>query len=452
MTNNRLPHGPMPTHRSSDHHRSSQETSLHRRDSAITSLPPLRPLNSAPRKSYATHFQPLNEFGDDSCSLCGTDDRRQSTTSRAAAESPSQAPSIASAIYQQNFKIDSARDSGKDCYSPIQPTSPLSLPVDCNRQGNPTQKPHSDTIFSLSTGYVPVSQPTTQVRLRKTREVHRLEARTSSDIGTRAQNSDEDLFVKQDDPARGSSFLDHSATHFPAPSSPLRIPSSPTGNHIDNLRVMAKLESRSYQTGFFPEPDSSSSHDSLTDKDGGVIVNALKGTRVSGFILEDDDSDNSARENKIVPEARDCDRGLGKSELEQTGSAKSAVIDGVYISKDRPLQASPFLADLEQTATPQDTTLESHSSLKASVPKSEAEKRPQVQNRTSNAAQDAAQSAAQKNESMTSRASRSASGFNLMSNMAIRAAKPSVRVEAVPKQVCIPGPQNPRQDARTSKT
>ncbi|KAK2034227.1 hypothetical protein LX32DRAFT_444474 [Colletotrichum zoysiae] len=389
MTNNRLPHGPMPTHLSSDHHRSSQEVSQHRRDSAITSLPSLRPSNSAPRRSYATHFQPLNEYGGDSCSLCGTDDRRQSTTS---------------------------------------------------------QKPHSDTISSLSTGYVPVSQPTTQVRLRETREVPRLEARTTSDIEIRAQNSDEDLFVKQDSPARGSSFLDHSATHFPAPSSPLRIPSSPTGNYIDNLRVMAKLQSRSYQNGFFPETDSSSSLDPLIDEDGGVIANASKGTLVSGFIIEDDDSDNSARENKITPEARDSDRGLGKSELKQTGSAKSAVINDADISKDRPSQASPFLTDLEQAATPQDTTLESHSSLKVSVPKSEAEKRPQVQNRKSNAAQ----SAAQKNELMPSRASHS--GFSLMSNMAIRAAKPSVRVEAVPKQVCIPGPQNPRQDARTSKT
>ncbi|WDK15066.1 hypothetical protein CGRA01v4_06347 [Colletotrichum graminicola] len=373
MTENRPRHGSVPTNLASDHE-SSQETSQHHLDSAITSLPPLRPSNSTPRRSYATHSQTIGVYDDDSYSLCGTYDRYQPTNSWAAAESPPRAPGIASVIYQQNFKISSSRDSTKTSCSPTQPPSSFSLPVDHNQHANLTWKPHSDERPSPSTEYVPVPQPAASSRLRKSRDMSRLEARPSNDIDIRTQNSHGSLFVEQGDPARGSSSLDCPAMYFPAPSSPLRIPSSPSDNHIGNLRVAAKLESRSYQTGFFPETDSFSTHDSAIDEDE-VAINALGGTRVSGFILEDDDSDDSDRKNKITPHARASDRGVIKSELKQTENTKPAVIgDGVGISNRRSSQAYWFPSDLEHATTPQDTTPESHFSPKDYVSKSEVEK------------------------------------------------------------------------------
>ncbi|KAK1597190.1 uncharacterized protein LY79DRAFT_697393 [Colletotrichum navitas] len=369
MTENRTRYGFVPTNVATDHG-SSQETSQHHRDLVITSLPPLRPSNSAPRRSYATHSQTIGVHDGDNYSLCGTYDHCQPTTSWAAAKSPPRAPSITSVTYKQNLKISSARDSIKTSCSPIRPPSSFSLPVDPNQHANLTGKPHSDARSSPSTEYMPVPQPATSSSLRKSRNMPRLEARTSNDVDIRTQNSHGSLFVEQGDPARGSSFLDYAVMYFPAPSSPLRIPSSPSDDHIGNLRVAAKLESRSYQTGFFPEANSFSTHDSVIDEDE-VTVNTFAGTRVSGFILEDDDSDNSDRKNKITPEAGASDRGVRKSKLKQTEHTKPAVIgDDVGISNHRSSQASWFPSDLEHATTPQDTTPESHFSLKDFVSKS----------------------------------------------------------------------------------
>ncbi|KAK1960849.1 hypothetical protein LY78DRAFT_328032 [Colletotrichum sublineola] len=452
MTDNRPLHGPVPTHLAPDYCRSSQQASQHHRDSDITTLPPLRPLHPAPRKPFVPDNQTLNLYGDGNYNLHSTYDRCQSKTSWVAAESPPRAFGIASAIYQQSFKINSARDSTKTSYGPIQSTSLFSLPVDYNRCGNPTRKPHSDAICSLSTEHVPEPRPTASGRLGNTRDMSRLETRTSSNIVIQTHNSRGSLFVEQGDPARDNSLLNHSATYSPAPSSPLRIPSSPGDNHIGDLRVAAKLESHSYRTGFFPETDSSNTYDPMVDEDR-VTANVLEGTHVSGFILEDDDSDNSLREQKITPKARVSGGGLENPELEQRENTELAVIDdGVGISNHRPWQSSSFLASLEHAARHENTTPEPHCSLNDAMPKPQVERKSQTQKGKTCQTSKAAKNDAQEKKLVTARVSHSTSSFNLMYNMAIRAAKPSIRVEAVPKQACIPGSQNPRQDARTSKT
>ncbi|KAK2003734.1 hypothetical protein LX36DRAFT_720697, partial [Colletotrichum falcatum] len=308
-----------------------------------------------------------------------TYDRCQSTTSWAAADSPTPAPGIALATHQHNFKTNSPRDSTKTSCSPIQPSPSLALQFGHSGCGNLTRKSHPDARSSTSTDYVPGPRPTTSGRLRKTRDMPRLEARTSSDTNILTQNSHGSLFVEQSDPASGSSLLNHSATYSPAPSSPLRIPSSPGENHIGNLRVAAKLESRSYRTGFFPETDSSNMNDFIIDENV-VTGNVLEGTQVSGFILEDEDSEKSLRENQITPDARASDSGLEKSTFEQTENTKPAVIvDSLGISDHHPSQASSFPANLEHATAPQGTITESHSSSKNYLPKSQAEGRSQAQ-------------------------------------------------------------------------
>ncbi|GKT54182.1 hypothetical protein ColTof3_01521 [Colletotrichum tofieldiae] len=279
----------------------------------------------------------------------------------------------------------------------------------------------------------------------------KFEARASSNINPQSQDNHGSLFVEQVNPARGSSLLNHSAACLPASSSPSRIPSSPCDNHIGNLRVAARLESRTYRTGFFPETEPSNARDSFISEDE-VLEKALVGTQVSGFILEDDNSDSSPQEIKKAPEARASGKHLKRPNWKQAESMKKGASgDDVGASNVRPSQLFSTSVERDYITLPQGTTSQHRRSQKSSANKTQAEEKLQAQDSKMRQTSNAARGGVQGNALATAKKSSGASSFNLMSNMAIRASKPSIRVVAVPKQTSLPGSRNPRQDARTSK-
>ncbi|GKT51604.1 uncharacterized protein ColSpa_11785 [Colletotrichum spaethianum] len=358
MTDNHFCYGSVPSRLSSDQYQPSQEASRRSQEPVITSLPPLRPSKLTPRQISPRQSLSIDVYGADNKSLYSTFDNSQPTASWAAAEGPP----LASATYQQMSNFTSARDSDMASYSPARSPSLFPSPIDHNRRRIPIPKSYVTAPWkslggagsSVSTEYMPGPQPmTSSPRLRGARGMPDLKARASSNTNSQSQGNYGGLFVEQGDPVRGNSLLNHPAAPFPAPSSPLRIPSSPGDNHIGNLRVAAKLESRTYKTGFFPETELSNEGDSIFREDK-VIEKALTRTQVSGFILEDDDFDGSPQGNKMVLEARAGGKHLKKSKSKQADNVRLAASrDNAGVLNSRPSQTSPILVEREHVATSQ---------------------------------------------------------------------------------------------------
>ncbi|WQF75177.1 hypothetical protein CDEST_00191 [Colletotrichum destructivum] len=441
MADNHSRYGSAPSRQSSDQSRSHQEASERPQRPVITSLPSLRPSNSTPRRSPAPGGQAPDVYGfDDKYSLFRTYNSWQPTSSLVAA----------GPTYPQSPSVTSAGEPTMASCNSTQSSSPFASSIDHSRRKTHISntsathpwKPHQGVMSLPSTRHVLSPQSKTSgPRLGSIRTIPTSRDKAGNNADSQSQETGGSLFVDPFDPVCGSS-LDRSDTSFLAHSSPLRVPSSPGDNHIGDLRVAAKLESRSYRTGFFPEAEPLIARDMVVSEDG-VVENNPAGIQISGFILENDDTGPAPTTDKSAREAKASSKHAKSTKSKESRTMKlMASGDDMVATSNRLTQPSSVLVEHEQTATPHTAASYSHTSPNSSnfrteeIPQAKKGKTHHTPYVTWCGTQEKAPATAEKPGGIR--------GFNLMSNMAIRASKPVVRVVAVPKHTSKPGSQDSR--------
>lgn len=448
MADNHSRYGSVPSRQSSDQSRSHQEASERPQRPVITSLPSLRPSNSTPRRSPAPGGQAPDVYGfDDNYSVFRTYNSWQPTSSLVAA----------GPTYPQSPSVTSAGEPTMASCNSTQSSSPFASSIDLSRRkthisntsGTHPRKPHQGVVSLPSTRHVLSPQSkTSSPRLGSIRTIPTSRDKAGNNANSQSQEKGGSLFVDPCDPVCGSSLLDHSDASFLAHSSPLRVPSSPGDNHIGDLRVAAKLESRSYRTGFFPEAESLIARDMVVSEDG-VVENNPAGIQISGFILENDDTGPVPTTDKSALEAKASSKHAKSTKSKDSRTMKlMASGDDMVATNNRLTQPSSVLVEHEQNATPRTAASYPHTSPNSSDFRTE--EIPQVKKGATHHTPYVTWCGTQEKAPATAEKSGGIRGFNLMSNMAIRASKPVIRVVAVPKHTSKPGSQDSRQGVRAS--
>ncbi|OHE94440.1 hypothetical protein CORC01_10259 [Colletotrichum orchidophilum] len=216
------------------------------------------------------------------------------------------------------------------------------------------------------------------------------------------------LFVDQGRLHRGNPLLDNLSEHIHTPSSPLRIPSSPNGDHIANLRFQDKLQSRAFKTGFFPDPEEHESPGStnripvevtaLANEENNALQEGLAAIKVSGFILEDD-----------------IEEGCHASSMNKVKHTRSTAMKPKTSVRPR--------------ASPLSSILVSHDAESQSLPKKQS-----AQNSAARPRSSSTHGTGQGNAVATAKNSTVSRSFSLKSHMMAKAHKPSIRVVTVPQR------------------
>ncbi|KAJ0163620.1 hypothetical protein CTA2_2695 [Colletotrichum tanaceti] len=458
MADNRSRYGSVPSRQSSDQSRSRQEASERPPRPVITSLPSLRPPNSTPRRSSAPRDLIPDAYGsDDNYSLFGTYNSWQPTSALATADPSSRMLDTLSATCQQSPRVTSAGEPTMAFCNSIQSSSPLASSIDHSRRrtlipktsATHPWKPHQGVTSLPSAQHVSSPQSkTSSSRLGSIRTIPASRDKASNNTNSQSQGTGGSLFVDPCDPVCDSSLLDRSDAFFLVHSSPLRIPSSPGDNHIGDLRVAAKLESRSYRTGFFPEAESFIAQNMAVSEDG-VVEDNPAGIQISGFILENDDTGPAPTTDKNAREARASTKhAKGPKSKDSRKMRLMASGDDVVATNNCLVQSSSVLVEHEQNATPRTAAPYPHTSPNSSD--SRSEEITQAKKGTTHHTPNVTWCGTQGKAPATAEKPGGIRGFNLMSNMAIRASKPVVRVVAVPKHISKPGPRDSRQGVRAS--
>ncbi|TQN67991.1 hypothetical protein CSHISOI_07519 [Colletotrichum shisoi] len=181
----------------------------------------------------------------------------------------------------------------------------------------------------------------------------------------------------------------------------------------------------------------------------GVVENNPAGIQISGFVLENDDTGPAPTTDKSAREAKAISKHAKSTKPKESRTMKLMASGGDMVATNNRLtQPSSVLVEHEQNATPHTAASYPHTSPNSSV--FLTEEIPQAKKGTTHHAPYVTWCGTQEKAPATAEKPGGIRGFNLMSNMAIRASKPVVRVVAVPKHTSKPGSQDSRQGVRAS--
>lgn len=390
------------------------------------SLPPLRPSNRTPRHYTISHGSSSRERGAKAeYSLHSTNHIHPSPASQSA----SRRLNSSSAAYQQTPRTPFPElPVMASSLGPIQSQSHFPSAIDHDRHR--ILSPHPPPDAHWPSGRNASSLPSTDFSrsYRENASEHRYQQASNlsslhATAKTRATPQVADsLFVDQGGLHRGNPLLDNPTAHLHTPSSPLRIPSPATGDHIDHLKFLDKLQSRAFKSGFFPDTEECESHGGSSKKPTITAASAeglqerIAAIKVSGFILEDEDEEHHA-----------------------------------YSSTDRQRHTQIAVTKPKTTSRPRTSSLSSTLVDHDIEPQNLPKKRPS-ENDATRRASGTNQGAAKEKAVGTAKESTVPKSFSLLSNMMAKAPKPSIRIVTVPKHEVKPVRQAQRQDDISSKT